>query len=205
MTEHPPSGVREIGLFGGTFDPPHVGHLLVAAHVCEVLGLDTVLFVPSATSPHKRDRILTDAVHRTAMVRLAVGGAPRLDVSDIEVRRGGISFTIDTLKALAAASPLASLTLIIGMDNMADFSTWKDPEGILEIARVVVMTRPGYSAPRMDTPFARRMRLLPVPEIDIASRDIRRRVAERRSIRWMVTAEVEQYIRAHGLYLLSQG
>ncbi len=203
MIEEMRSGVHEIGLFGGTFDPPHVGHLLVASHVGEVMELDKVLFVPSATSPHKRNRIMTDAEHRLAMVRLAVGGSPRLDVSDIEVRRGGISFTIDTLKALAASSPQAALTLIIGMDNMADFGTWKDPDGILEIARVVVMTRPGYSTERMDAHFARHMRLLPVPGIDIASRDIRRRVAEGRSIRWMVTAEVEHYVRSHGLYLAS--
>jgi nicotinate-nucleotide adenylyltransferase len=196
---------RHIGLFGGTFDPPHVGHLLVASHVREFLALDRIIMIPSATSPHKRDRELTPADHRLAMMRLAVAGAPSMEVSDSEVQRGGVSYTIDTLRSFVQAEPDVEYTLIIGMDNVVDFGTWKDPEGILQLARVVVMTRPGYSAPSHDSRYARRMQMCSVPEIDIASRDIRRRIRESRSIRWMVTPEVEHYILQYGLYLHSRG
>ncbi len=175
----------------------------MVSQVRESLGLDRIILVPSATSPHKRDRVLTDPEHRLAMVRLAVAGVPQMEVSDLEVKRGGVSYTIKTLQVLQREHPGVDLTLIIGMDNVADFGTWKDPEEILRIARVVVMTRPGYKTPERNTPFAGRMQLCAVPEIGIASRDIRRRVCEGRSIHWMVTPEVEHYIHEHALYLLS--
>jgi nicotinate-nucleotide adenylyltransferase len=201
FSSKPPS----FGVFGGTFDPPHIGHLLVASHVRESIGLDRIILVPSATSPHKRDRVLTNPEHRLAMVRLAVAGVPHMEVSDLEVKRGGVSYTIKTLQILQQEQQGVELTLIIGMDNVADFGTWRDPEEILRIARVVVMTRPGYKAPERNTPYGGQMQLCAVPEIGIASRDIRRRVCEGRSIHWMVTPEVEHYIHEHALYLLSPG
>ncbi len=201
FSSNPPSS----GVFGGTFDPPHIGHLLVASHVRESLGLERIILVPSATSPHKRDRVLTDPEHRLSMVRLAVAGVPHMEVSDLEVKRGGVSYTVETLQILQHEHRGVELTLIIGMDNLADFGTWRDPEEILRIARVVVMTRPGYKAPERNTPYAGQMQLCAVPEIGIASRDIRRRVCEGRSIHWMVTPEVEHYIHEHALYLLSPG
>ncbi len=197
------AGSQNVGIFGGTFDPPHIGHLLAAAHVYESLKLDRIILVPAASSPHKRNRPLTGAEHRLTMVRLSVAGVPHMEVSDVEVRRGGVSYTIDTLRILQAEPPQPALTLIIGMDNLADFAAWKDPEEILRIARVVVMTRPGYQAPKHADVFARRMHMCAVPEIDIASRDIRRRVCEGRSIRWMVTPAVEHYILQNGFYLIS--
>lgn len=192
-----------VGLFGGTFDPPHIGHLLVASHASELLGLDRLVFIPSAVSPHKRDRLLTPAEHRLAMVRLAVAGVAGMEVSDLEVRRGGVSYSIDTLQTMQREHSGAAITLLIGMDNVADFGSWRDPEGILGIARVVVLTRPGYRTPPGSDEYVSRMQLCSVPEIAIASRDIRRRVQEGRSIHWMVTAEVEDYILRHGLYLTS--
>jgi nicotinate-nucleotide adenylyltransferase len=192
-----------IGVFGGTFDPPHVGHLLVASHVCETLGLERMVFVPSSVSPHKRTGAHTPPEDRLAMVRLAVAGASQMEVSDLEVRRGGVSFTIDTLRVLHAGHPHDTLALLIGMDNVADFGSWKEPDGILDIARVVVMTRPGYRIPERENRYVRRMEMCDVPEVEIASRDIRRRVREGRSVRWMVTPEVEHYIRQHGFYLTS--
>ena len=196
-------GIHNLGIFGGTFDPPHIGHLLVAAHVQESLKLERIILVPAASSPHKRNRPLTDAEHRLAMVRLSVAGVPQMDVSDVEVRRGGVSYTIDTLQMLQQEHPQTTLTLIIGMDNLAEFASWKDPGEILRIARVVVMTRPWYQAPHDADAFARLMHKCAVPEIGIASRDIRRRVCEGRSIRWMVTPEVEHFILRHGFYLIS--
>jgi nicotinate-nucleotide adenylyltransferase len=194
----------KIGLFGGTFDPAHVGHLLVAQHARELLGLDRLVLIPSATSPHKRNRILTPAEHRLAMLRIAVAGVPHFEVSDAEVRRGGVSYSIDTLRVMQREHPGAELTLLIGLDNVADFGTWRDPEGILSLAEVAVLARPGYRNAAPGDPFARRMRLCAVPEIDIASRDIRRRVREHRSIHWMVPPEVENYIYTHGFYLTSE-
>jgi nicotinate-nucleotide adenylyltransferase len=192
-----------IGVFGGTFDPPHIGHLLVASHVCETLGLERMVFVPSSVSPHKRTGAHTPPDDRLAMVRLAVAGAPQMEVTDLEIRRGGVSFTIDTLRVLHAGHPHDTLVLIIGMDNVGDFGSWKEPDGILDIARVVVMTRPGYRIPERENRYVRRMEMCDVPEVEIASRDIRRRVREGRSVRWMVTPEVEHYIRQHGFYLTS--
>lgn len=197
------SKILTLGIFGGTFDPPHLGHLLAASHVQESLTLDGIILVPAASSPHKQNRPLIDAEHRLAMVRLAVAGVPQMEVSDVEVRRGGVSYTIDTLRTLRQERPQTTLTLIIGMDNLAEFGSWKDPEEILSIARVVVMTRPGYQAPQNVDAYARHMQMCAVPEIAIASRDIRRRVCEGRSIRWMVTPEVEHYILQHGFYLIS--
>jgi nicotinate-nucleotide adenylyltransferase len=193
-----------VGLFGGTFDPPHIGHLLVAEHAREILGLDRLVMIPAATSPHKRERTLTPAEHRLAMVRIAVAGVSHIEVSDAEVRRGGVSYSIDTLQMMQREYAGADLTLIIGMDNVADFGTWRDPEGILSIARVAVLTRPGFQTPERVDGYVRRMQMCAVPEIDIASRDIRRRVREGRSIHWMVPAEVEHYIHRHGFYLTSQ-
>ena len=192
-----------LGIFGGTFDPPHLGHLLVASHILETLELDRIILVPAATSPHKRNRPLTEAEHRLAMVRLAVAGVPQMEVSDAEVRRGGVSYTVDTLRILQQEHARAGLTLIIGMDNLAEFGAWKDPDDILQIARVVVMTRPGYQVPHQADAYVRQMQLCAVPEIAIASREIRRRVYEGRSIHWMVTPEVEHYILRHGFYLIS--
>jgi nicotinate-nucleotide adenylyltransferase len=194
----------KVGLFGGTFDPPHVGHLLVAEHAREILGLDRLVLIPSAISPHKRNRQLTPAEHRLAMVRIAVAGVQHIEVSDIEVRRGGVSYSIETLQAMQQEHPGADLTLMIGLDNVTDFGMWRDPEGILGIARVAVLARPGYQPPDPANVFARRMQMCAVPEIDIASRDIRRRVKEGRSIHWMVPPEVEHYIYRHGFYLTSE-
>jgi nicotinate-nucleotide adenylyltransferase len=192
-----------VGLFGGTFDPPHIGHLLVAERARELLELDQLVLIPSGISPHKRDRALTPATDRLAMVRLAVAGVRNMEVSDLEVRRGGISYSFETVEEMQRQHPGSRLTLIIGMDNAVDFASWRNPEGIMGIARVAVLTRPGYESPDRNDPYVRRMQICSVPEIDIASRDIRRRVLEGRSIHWMVTPEVEEYIHRQGLYLTS--
>lgn len=191
---------ERIGMFGGTFDPPHTGHLIVAAHVREELGLDRIIFIPAMTPPHKQDRAVTAGRHRLAMVERAIEGDPHFAVSDCELRRGGVSYTIDTVQDLLRTHSGAELTVLIGMDNLVDFSTWRDPEGILSRAAVVVMTRPGFTHGPGDAPFLTRMRLCEVPDIGIAARDIRRRVSEGRSIRYLVPAGVEEYVATHGLY-----
>jgi nicotinate-nucleotide adenylyltransferase len=188
-----------LGIFGGTFDPPHIGHLIVAAHVREALGLNTILFMPALTPPHKRDRDVTPAELRMAMVRLAIEGDPSFDASALEIERGGVSYTIETVKAVLAAHPGAALTVLIGMDNLVDFGTWRDPSGILALARVAVMTRPGY-VPGVGGAYLPQMTLCEVPHIGIAARDIRQRVAEGKSVRYLVPSSVAAFIHEHGLY-----
>lgn len=190
----------KVGIFGGTFNPPHMGHLIVAEWSREALQLDKVLFVPAAISPHKIDLDIVEAHHRLEMLSCAIQGNRYFDFTDMEVQRGGISFTVDTLKALKERHQDDVLSLLIGADNLGDFHTWKEPEVILTLAEVVVLTRPGFSANGVDERFEKSVSLLEVPEIAIESRQIRRRVKEGRSIRYLVPFPVEAYIQKHGLY-----
>jgi len=135
--------LRRIGLFGGTFDPPHLGHLALAEWARERLGLDHVLFVPAGRPPHKRGARLSSAAARVAMTRLAVRGNPAFRLSTIEVRRGGPSFTVDTLRALRARHAGARLFLIMGEDSLDDFATWREPAAIARLATLAVARRPG--------------------------------------------------------------
>ena len=191
----------KIGIFGGTFDPPHVGHLIVAEHVRERLELEKVIFIPAVIPPHKRQRPdITAAEHRLKMVRRAIAGNPSFDLSDLEIRRGGISFTVDTLKDLRTHHPSDELYLLIGMDNVHDFKTWKDPEMIKRISHVVVMTRPGFQPGVELRTELKGMNVCEVPEIGISSSEIRGLVALGRSVRYLVPPSVLEYICEYHLY-----
>ena len=189
-----------IGILGGTFNPPHIGHLIVAEYVRESLSLDKVLFVPSAISPHKQHLEVVSAHHRVAMLRCAIEGNGYFSVSEIETRRGGISFTIDTLKGVKEEYRNDKLFLLIGMDNLVEFHSWKTPERILEMATLVVMTRPEVGDASPEIMLDGRARVCAVPEIAISSREIRTRVKEGRSIRYMVPPPIEDYIISNSLY-----
>lgn len=189
-----------IGVFGGTFDPPHVGHLIVAEHVREAVKLDRILFVPTATPPHKRDRAITPGERRVAMLRLAIARHDPFAVSDVEVRRGGVSFTADTLEEVKHQHPAAELFFLLGMDNLIEFRTWKDPERILRLARLVVMTRPGFVAGNELENVAGGVEYCAVPQIGVSGSDIRTRVRDGKSIAFLVTPEVRRFIESHGLY-----
>jgi nicotinate-nucleotide adenylyltransferase len=190
----------KIGVFGGTFDPPHIGHLIVAEHVREALELDRILFVPTATPPHKRDRTITPGEQRVAMVRLAIARHDPFAVSDMEVQRGGVSFTADTLEELKRLHPSATLFFLLGMDNLIEFSTWKDPERILRLARLVVMTRPGFVPGAELESIAGNVEYCAVPQIGVSGSEIRTRTREGKSIFFLVTPEVRRFIDSHGLY-----
>ena len=138
----PKRKITRIGIFGGTFNPPHAGHLIVAESVCEQLKLDKLFFVPSYISPHKKRGEDKLAVHRARMVRLAIRSNPRFDFSGMEVKRKGMSFTYETVEAFYRNYPGCKLFLIIGADNFSDFHTWKNPGRILNLASLVVMNRP---------------------------------------------------------------
>jgi nicotinate-nucleotide adenylyltransferase len=192
--------MRRIGLFGGTFNPPHLGHLIVAASVSETLALDRVMFVPSFISPHKQGGEEGVAVHRVRMVQRAIEGDARFECSDIEISRQGTSYTIDTLIALRALHPADELFLLIGADNFPEFQHWKSPERILELATLVVMHRPGSVSLGNATILPPNAMYIDVPGIEISSSEIRERVRSGMSIKYLVPESVENYIRICGLY-----
>jgi nicotinate-nucleotide adenylyltransferase len=189
-----------IGIFGGTFNPPHVGHLIVAERVREELGLGKMIFIPSAVSPHKQHLSIVDPSYRMEMVQLAVHGQQFFESSPIEIERGGVSFTIDTLEQLRQVYPGDTLHMIIGMDNLVEFNTWRSPERIFELANVAVMTRPGFKPNGILGEYGKRFTLCQVPEIGISSSGIRERVKKGKSIRYLVPKPVESYIYYRRLY-----
>ena len=192
-----------LAIFGGSFDPPHVGHLLVADDAYGQLALDRLVFVPAATQPLKvgRSGARASSAHRLAMTRLLADGDPRFEVSAVEIDRAGLSFTVDTLTDFAARYPSAERFLLLGADVLATFAQWREPEKILQLARPVVLERAG-DAParlpdRMDSTVLRR---LPTRRIDVSSTEIRERARDGRPLRGFVTDAVASYIGRHGLY-----
>lgn len=185
----------KIGVFGGTFDPVHLGHLIAASEVHSALGLDRLLWIPAAVPPHKRGRVRTSAAARLAMVRAAVRDDPRFEVDDLELRRPGPSYTVDTLRALGERFAGSALFLILGVDVLRDLHSWHQPDQIARLARLVVLARAGESAP-----IEYDVRVVEGPRIDISATDIRQRVAERRSIRYLVPDGVREIIEREGLY-----
>jgi nicotinate-nucleotide adenylyltransferase len=193
-----------LGLFGGTFDPIHIGHLILAEQCREACGLDRVWFVVAGAPPHKQgDR--TPLAHRLEMVRLAIAGHQAFEVSDLEARRPGPHYSVDTLKAVHRDRPGDELFFLIGADSLVDLPTWRDPAGIARLATIVVVNRPGMEevdpAALADLgPGSKPLQSVTIPPIGIASKDLRRRLAEGKSIRYMVPRGVEAYIEAQGLY-----
>lgn len=189
-----------IGIFGGTFNPPHHGHLIVAEQVRTSVNLDRIIFIPSYISPHKQLGESDLAVHRLAMTKLAVASNLRFECSDIEVNRTETSYTLYTLEALKERHQSDSLYVIIGMDNYLTFHLWKEPKRVLDRATLIVMNRPGYPKQINEITGTRNTIFVDVPNIDISSSDIRHRVHGKRSIHYLVTNSVEEYIFANGLY-----
>lgn len=192
--------MERLGVMGGTFDPIHCGHLLLARYVCEHVGLDRVLFVPAADPPHKDHRSdMVSGAHRFAMVERALADLDDFETSRLELERPGKSYTVDTLRILRERGPTSELYLIIGADNVADMSTWHDPEGILELCTVVAGSRSSATA-TADPELVSKMVLVDTPLIDISSTHIRERLQHGLSIRWLVPSAVEEYICSEQLY-----
>jgi len=193
--------VERIALFGGSFNPPHVAHLAVAEAAAEDAGLGQVLWMPAATSPFKRgDPAVVPAEHRLAMTRLAVEGNPRFGVYDAEVSRGGVSYTVDTLRALRAEHPAAELVLLLGGDSLAGFPGWREPEAVLEMARLVVYRRPGFTEAGVPAEVLARTRFVDAVPLELSGTAIRARLAAGRTVRYLVPDAVVAYAEAHGLY-----
>jgi nicotinate-nucleotide adenylyltransferase len=196
----------KLGLFGGTFDPVHFGHLLLAEQCREQCGLDAVWFLPSGSPPHKR-RDITPGKQRLEMLQLATAGHEAFSVSDRELKREGTTYTVDTLTELHAEQPDAELFFLIGADSLHDLPTWREPQRILELATIVAVNRGDRPLPSLDgvreklgEPAAGRIQFATMPGCDISATDIRERVAAGRSIRYMTPRAVEVYIQQHGLY-----
>lgn len=189
-----------IGVFGGSFNPPHLGHLVVVESARDQLRLDKVVWVLSAQPPNKPDAVLAPPGARLEMTRLATGENSSFEASDIELRRSGPSYTVDTIDALAASYPDSTLILIIGADNFLEFSTWKSPAEILARADLAVMSRPGFGVRESKQDVARMATFVNVPQIGISGTDIRRRIKLGRSIRYLVPRSVESYIETRHLY-----
>lgn len=200
---------RRIGILGGSFNPIHNGHLVVAQDALERFELGRVIFVPCAAPPHKTRTTLLAAEHRLRMIGLAIEGDPRFTVSDIELKRGGISYTIETALALQKEYPLASLYLIMGLDSLLELYLWKDVYALLGICQVIAIVRPGSALPiapadlRLTPPWPQRLlrNVVQGHMVDISATEIRRRVAEEMSIRYLVPPAVEAYITAQRLFM----
>jgi len=196
-----------LGVFGGTFDPVHYGHLVAAEEVRYRLRLDKVLFVPAGMPPHKLDHDITPTRHRLAMLELAIASNPGFALSRVDIDRHGPCYTVDTLALLHEEyGPGTELFFLMGMDSLAEILTWKEPERLIRLAQIVVVGRPGFQADvdELDKVLpgaAERISIVDTPLMEVSSGDIRQRVREGAPIRYQVPEAVEAYIRAHRLYL----
>ena len=202
-----------IGIYGGSFNPVHLGHLIAAECCREQARLDRVLFMPAATPPHKQGQLLADAADRVAMLTLAVGGHEAFAVSTIEVDRGGVSYTVDTLAVLAERHPHDTLALLLGPDALAQFPTWREPQTIADRCELVAVERERLDdvaaiardagladllgQERLAALIAARVRM---PAIGVRASDLRAAVAAGTSIRYRTPRAVEAFIMSHGLY-----
>jgi nicotinate-nucleotide adenylyltransferase len=194
------------GVFGGTFDPPHLGHLVLAEAARTELGLSEVIFMPANVPPHK-ERLVTATEHRLAMVRHAVASNSRFVVSTLEVERPGPNYTVDTLRMLRESwGNAVRICFLMGLDQLINFPRWREPQELLQLADFAVLARPGFHADmasleRMLPGLADRVVFVPAPLIGISSTVIRQRVQRGQSIRYLVPRSVERYIYEKGLYL----
>jgi nicotinate-nucleotide adenylyltransferase len=198
-----------IGIFGGTFDPVHLGHLLLAECCREQVPLDAVWFLPAAVPPHKQQRELTPAKARIEMLELAVGGYLAFSICRYETDRGGVNYTADTLVQLRKQEPAAEFFFLLGADMLRDLPRWRQPERICELALPVAVRRADEPPPDFDLMHgiataeqieAMRQRAVEMPAIGLSGSDIRLRVAAGQSIRYRTPRAVEKYIETHGLY-----
>lgn len=196
-----------LGVFGGTFDPPHIGHLVVAQVALEEARLDKVVFMPAGVNPLKAGKQITEGHHRLNMVQLAVANHPQFEVSDWELRQEGLSYTVNTLEHIHAQHPESGVFLIIGADNLHILPKWKDVERIVELATILALTRPGFDLKTStETVFAlfphisQRIRAIEIPGLEISSTWIRERLVKNRSVEHLLPPEVIRYSEENKLY-----
>ena len=197
---------KSLGILGGTFDPIHMGHLRMAEHVFQRMELESIVFIPAYVPPHKLGQDFAPAQDRYAMTELAVADNPHFTVSDMELKRTGVSYTIDTIRQLHAQYEDRELNFIIGADSMAQLHTWHNIEEMLELTRFVAVWRPGYEdameelVRHLGEQAKERVLLLDTPVYDISSTEIRTRIRQGLGLAGLVPPAVERYIYEHGLY-----
>ncbi|MEO5985784.1 MAG: nicotinate-nucleotide adenylyltransferase [Candidatus Limnocylindria bacterium] len=195
-----------IGVFGGTFDPPHVGHLWLATAAADAMGLDRVLVMPAAQPPHKGDRLVTRVADRMLLTRLAIQGDPLFALSGLEMERPGPSYTLDSVLELKRLHPDDELWLVMAADSLDQIDTWHEPDRLLDEIEWIVGPRPGFDPPDLDQlrerfgDRASRIHLITGPSLAVSSSEIRRRVAAGEAIRYLVPRDVEELIIERGLY-----
>jgi nicotinate-nucleotide adenylyltransferase len=202
LTDRP---TESIGVLGGTFDPPHLGHLILAEMACDALKLDCVLFVPAADPPHKVRRQMTPIEHRLAMLSAAIADSPRFVISRVDIDRPGPHYTVDMLRIIGKENPGASLYFLLGGDSLRDILTWRDPAGIVAQAMLGVMRRPGVKIDLTDLiaqvpGIDDRIAFIDAPIIGISASDLRDRLRAGESVRYQLPEAVIRYIRENGLY-----
>lgn len=196
--------MKRYGIFGGAFNPVHVAHLIMAENVREQMLLDKVIFIPYANPPHKPHDELIDSAHRLKMLELAITGNTNFEINDIEIRNARFSrnYTVDTLLSLRESykSEQGKLYLIIGLDNLIELHTWKEPGKLFVLSEVLVINRPGFVVQNVKNDYARQVTYVSVPNIDISSTGVRNRIKDNKSIKYLVPEDIEKYILENNLY-----
>ena len=189
-------------LFGGTFDPPHFGHLIVAQTIFEAEHFDKIVFVPAHIPPHKKERKISSVALRLEMLKIATMDNPNFEISDIELKRGGISYSLETIHTYKEQTGLnrEDLYYLIGSDSLKQFQTWQNPKAILEVCQLIVAIRPGFRPSDIPNWILAKVQFANIPRIEISSTQIRARWVEDKTIRYMVTQPVWTYINKHNLY-----
>jgi len=193
--------MSRIGIFGGTFDPPHKGHIAIAEAAMKQLSLDTIFFIPAYLPPHKLQHYSMTAKHRLTMLKLAVDRNKDFKVSTIELQRRGISYTVDTLKDFRSHFPYADLILIIGADNLEQFQSWRSPKTILQIASIAVYKRWGFNQSLKNQNIA--FQPIKGQLLQVSSTEIRKRLMKGLAVSKLMPRSIERYIKRHSLYLHS--
>lgn len=190
----------KICLFGGTFDPPHIGHLLIAQTICEVENFDKILFIPAYQPPHKM--YISSITHRLNMLKIAIANNPNFELCDIEIKRGGISYSIDTIHHIKDQYKLQKpdLYYLMGSDSLGDFHTWKQAKEILETCQVIVAVRPRFKPSDIQPWVLKKIQFANIPRFEISSTTIRDRWIDEKTIRYMVPLDVWEYIHEHKLF-----
>ena len=189
-------------LFGGTFDPPHFGHLIVAQTIFEAEHFDKIVFVPAHIPPHKMERKISSVSLRLDMLKMATMDNPNFEISDIDLKRGGISYSLETIQTYKEQTGLGGedLYYLIGSDSLKQFQAWQNPKAILEECQLIVAIRPGFRPSDIPNWILAKVQFANIPRIEISSTQIRARWVEDKTIRYMVTQPVWTYINKHNLY-----
>ena len=192
----------KICIFGGTFDPPHLGHLLIAQTISEAEEFDKIIFVPALKNPLKSKEIASSIENRLKMLEIAVEGNPHFDISDNEIKRGGYSYSIDTIRYIKKEHNLKrdELYFLIGSDILKSFHNWREPEKILEECQVIVALRPGFKPSSVPNWILSEIQFANIPRFELSATQIRKRWKEDKTIRYMVTQPVWEFINKNSLY-----